>query len=111
LFESLQFSTINIDVVIFANLYLPLKSLDLENFDVLATLAFDFNNQYFCPNSLIVIVDYNVFVTIDCDFLISEVFSMFHFLDVDERKLRNINKGGHKTNKHVELQAMNAFEK
>ncbi len=36
---------------------------------------------------------------------------MFHFLDVDERKLKNVNKGGHKANKHVELQAMNAFEK
>ncbi len=42
-------------------------SLDLENFDVLATLAFDLNNQYFCPNSPIAIVDCNVFVTIDCD--------------------------------------------
>jgi hypothetical protein len=85
--------------------------LDLENIDVLATLAFDFNNQYFSPNSPIVIVDYNVFVTIDCDFLISEVFSMFHFLNVSERKLKNVNKGGHKANKHVELWAMNAFEK
>jgi hypothetical protein len=36
---------------------------------------------------------------------------MFHFLDVDERKLKTINKGRHKTNKHVELLAMNAFEK
>ncbi len=86
-------------------------SLDLENFDVLATLAFDFNNQYFCPNSPIVIIDCNVFVIIDCDYLISEVFSMFHFLDVDERKLKNVNKGGHKANKHVEFQAMNALEK
>jgi hypothetical protein len=86
-------------------------SLDLENVDVLATLAFDFNNQYFCPSSLIAIVDYNVFVTIDCDFFISEVFSMFHFLDVDEIKLKIVNKGGDKANKHVELQAMNAFEK
>jgi hypothetical protein len=77
--------------------------LNLENFVVLATLTFDFNNQYFCPNSPIVIVDCNVFVTIDCDFGISEIFSMFHFLDVDERKLKNVNKGGHKTNKHVEL--------
>jgi hypothetical protein len=67
LFESPQFSTINIDVIIFANFYLPLMSLDLENFDVLATLAFDLNNQYFCPNSPIAIVDCNVFVTIDCD--------------------------------------------
>lgn len=33
---------------------LPLMSLDPENFDVLATLAFEFNNQYFCPNSPIV---------------------------------------------------------
>lgn len=65
----------------------------------------------FCPNSPIVIVDCNVFVTIDCDSLISEVSSMFHFFDVDERKLKNVNKGGHKANKHVELQAMNAFEK
>ncbi len=36
---------------------------------------------------------------------------MFHFLDVDERKLKNVNKSGHKANKHVELEAMNAFEK
>ncbi len=35
-------------------------SLDLENIDVLATLTFDFNNQYFFPNSPIAIVDYNV---------------------------------------------------
>jgi hypothetical protein len=103
LLESPQFSTINIDVIIFANFYLPLMSLDLENFDVLATLAFDFYNQYFCPNSPIVIIDCNIFVTIDCDSLISEVFSMFHFLDIDERKLKNVNKGGHKANKHVEL--------
>ncbi len=36
---------------------------------------------------------------------------MFHFLDVDERKLKNVNKVGHKMNKHVELLAINAFEK
>jgi hypothetical protein len=86
-------------------------SLDLENVDVLPTFAFDFSNQYFCPSSPIVIIDYNVFVAIDCDFLINEVFSTFHFLDVGERKLKNVNKSGHKANKHVEIWAMNAFEK
>jgi hypothetical protein len=97
-------------MLLFCKFLHSLMSLDLENVDVFATLAFDFNDQYFCPNSPIVIVDYNVFVTIDCDFLISEVFSMFHFLDVNERKLKNTNKSGHKANKNVELWAMNAFD-
>jgi hypothetical protein len=32
------------------------------------------------------------------------------FLEVDERKLENLNKGGCRTNKHVELWAKNAFD-
>jgi hypothetical protein len=31
-------------------------------------------------------------------------------LEVDERELDNVNKGGHKIDKHVELQSKNAFD-
>jgi len=33
-----------------------------------------------------------------------------HFLDLDEREVENVNKGGWRINKHVELWARNVFD-
>jgi hypothetical protein len=33
-----------------------------------------------------------------------------HFLDLDEREVENVNKGGWRINKHVELWVRNAFD-
>jgi hypothetical protein len=57
-----------------------------------------------------------VSVAFDCgdgtnfDSLVKDLILKSHFLDIDEKELENINKGGRKVNKHVKLRTKNAFD-
>jgi hypothetical protein len=58
-----------------------------------------------------------VFVAFDCgdgtnlDSLVKNPILKNHFLDIDKKKLENVNKGGRKVNKHVGFFMKNAFDK
>jgi len=36
---------------------------------------------------------------------------LFQFLEVDEKKLNNVNRGGHRDSKHTKVWANNTFDK
>jgi len=44
------------------------------------------------------------------DSLIKDLPLKNHFLDLDEREVENVNKGGRRISKHVELWARNVFD-
>jgi hypothetical protein len=47
---------------------------------------------------------------IDPNSSIKNLPSKSHFLDLDEKEVESVNKGGRKINKHVELWAKNVFD-
>jgi hypothetical protein len=57
-----------------------------------------------------------VFVAFDCadgtnlDSPVKDPILKSHFLDIDEKGFENVNKGGRKVNKHVELWRKNTFD-
>lgn len=56
-----------------------------------------------CSNSLGVVVECNVLSSTNDEFVPNEVLSKSHLLEVDEKVLENVNIGGCKANKHVEV--------
>ncbi len=47
---------------------------------------------------------------IDYEFHVREPISKSRFLDIDDKELENVNKGGWRVNKHIKLWAMNMFD-
>jgi len=58
----------------------------------------------------VAIANFNVPHTFDYQFLVDEICCKSWFLDVDERELENVNKGGHRGNKHAKLWGKNKFK-
>jgi hypothetical protein len=111
LFENLspQFSQANLNAILFANFYNLEVCLDVDDFEVPTSIngSCDWSP---CSQFDVAITNCNAPPTFDCQSLVDEVCPKYQFLDVDERELENVDKGGCRASKHVELWAKNAFD-
>jgi hypothetical protein len=57
-----------------------------------------------------IVTIYDIGERTDPNFSIRDLPSKSHFLDLDEKEVKSVNKGGRKINKHVELWAKNVFD-
>jgi hypothetical protein len=56
------------------------------------------------------VIGYDVGERTNNDSHINDLPLKSHFLDLDEREVENVNKGGRRISKHVELWARSAFD-
>jgi hypothetical protein len=128
---------LKIDFELFGHHFNPYISLNLEDFGIFPnSFAFasivDPNYQaissaHYCvghPNCDVVYAFIFLFIPIlmvfpfeskvvegtKCESIIQEPILKSHFFDIDEKNMNNLNKGGWKVSKHVELWARNAFD-
>ncbi len=67
-------------------------------------------NAMFWHNNETITFECDAIDGIDYESFINEPCIKFHFFDIDEKEMKNVNKRSRRTNKHVELWARNAFD-
>ncbi len=101
---------LEIDLDMFAHFLTFSFLLSLEDFTL---FVFDFFNDYshevvisnfFDHNSYEHVASKsNTFEGVECESFIKEPLFKSHFLNIDKKEIENMNKGGWKTQNHVEL--------
>jgi predicted nucleic-acid-binding Zn-ribbon protein len=84
---------------------------DLSSMSCLVVLV-DFDEVLIEPKSKVVDVDNDTFWVHDIiSSYANDTCPKCRFLNIDEKSLQNVNKGGQRINKHVKMWAKNAFDK
>jgi hypothetical protein len=111
--QSLDSCVVDVDFGLFPSLYNCSIFLCVKFFDVSSDLSstsclvvlVDIDEVLIKPKSKVVDADNDIISS-----YANDTCPKCQFLNIDEKKLQNVNKGGHRTSKHVKMWAKNAFD-